>query len=555
MKSPLNPPVGRSLLAVALLLCQWLHAVAGAGDQVIVVYNKASADSKSIAYYYAEKRNVPTNQVVGFDLPDGEQITRAEFRDRLEKPLLKTLEESKLWVFGPGPLADGKEGGQVVTEAKVRYAVLCYGVPLKITKDTTLVEPGMEKIRDELRRNEAAVDSELAILPQFYQKPGIYGPRQNPVFRATNSAAIHPTNGVLVVTRLDGPTPAIARGLVDKALQADFEGLWGRAYFDVRGITNGNYQLGDEWIRFSADVVRRLGYETVMDERPETFPVAFPLSQVAFYAGWYDANVSGPFALPTVEFMPGAFAYHLHSYSAVTIHNNWQYWVGPLLWRGATCTMGCVDEPYLEGTPVISVFFWGFCRLGFTFGEAACASQGSLSWQTTVVGDPLYQPFAVPPDKRHESLVRRNSKLLEWSFLKVVNMNALTGVSPADLIDYVEKLPIASTSAVLQEKLGDLDYSSAHFTDAIDAYRQALKFDMSEQQRIRVTLSLGRTLALYQQKEEALEVYEKFLKDHPKYPDLAMIYDRLHGLARDLKKTAEAERYEQELKRLAPVKP
>ena len=37
------------------------------------------------------------------------------------------------------------------------------------------------------------------------------------------------------------------------------------------------------------------------------------------YIGWYDGNVSGPFTRPAVEFAPGAFAYHLHSYSAATL--------------------------------------------------------------------------------------------------------------------------------------------------------------------------------------------------------------------------------------------
>jgi hypothetical protein len=30
---------------------------------------------------------------------------------------------------------------------------------------------------------------------------------------------------------------------------------------------------------------------------------------------------------------------------------------------------------------------------GYTFGEAAWAAQPVLSWQTTVIGDPLYRPF------------------------------------------------------------------------------------------------------------------------------------------------------------------
>jgi hypothetical protein len=37
---------------------------------------------------------------------------------------------------------------------------------------------------------------------------------------------MHPTNGILLVTRLDGPSASIARGLVDKALEAETNGLW-----------------------------------------------------------------------------------------------------------------------------------------------------------------------------------------------------------------------------------------------------------------------------------------------------------------------------------------
>src|SRR5262249_14029085 len=147
------------------------------------------------------------------------------------------------------------------------------------------------------------------------------GPTDNPAYTATNRTQLSPTNGLFVVTRLDGPTPAIARGLVDKAIDAETNGLWGRAYFDARGLTNGDHVLGDNWIRASEQVCRRLGFETVLDMKPETFPVDFPMSHIALYAGWYDQGVSGPFTRPTVEFMPGAVAYHLHSFSAYTIRN------------------------------------------------------------------------------------------------------------------------------------------------------------------------------------------------------------------------------------------
>src|SRR5205814_3803105 len=134
------------------------------------------------------------------------------------------------------------------------------------------------------------------------------GPITNPFFLATNANFMQPTKGILLVARLDGPSASIAQGLVDKAIEAETNGLWGRAYFDARGLTNGEYRIGDEWIRNAANAARKNGFETVLDENPNTFSAGYPLSQVALYAGWYDWNVSGPFTRPTVEFMPGAFA-------------------------------------------------------------------------------------------------------------------------------------------------------------------------------------------------------------------------------------------------------
>src|SRR5262249_16860251 len=156
-------------------------------------------------------------------------------------------------------------------------------------------------------------------------------------------------------------------------MEAETNGLWGRAYIDARGITStnhpqGGYFLGDEWMRNTAAICRRLGFETVEDDNPETFPVSFPMSQIAVYAGWYDDNMSGPFTGPNVEFLPGAIAYHLHSFSATTVRSKTSHWVGPLLEKGATATIGYVEEPYLGGTLDVPVFFSRLIGLGFSFG-------------------------------------------------------------------------------------------------------------------------------------------------------------------------------------------
>jgi hypothetical protein len=287
-----------------------------------------------------------------------------------------------------------------------------------------------------------------------------------------------------------------------------------------------------------------LGFDAVLDENPQTFPAGFPMSQIAFYIGWYDVNVSGPFTRPTVEFMPGAFAYHLHSYSARPFRSTTQAWVGPLLAKGATITMGCVQEPYLTGTPNMTIFTSRLIYSGMSFGEAAYASQPVLSWQTTVVGDPLYRPFGRNPDVLKDELLRRNSKLLEWYYLRLLNVNLAAGKPVADGAAVLEGFENTKTSAVLTEKLGDLYAAQGKPSSAAHEYKEALKLDPSPQQRIRLLLALGEKLALLGRLPEAYETYQRLLRETPDYPDKTAVYKQLLPLAQKLDKKSEVQTYE-----------
>jgi uncharacterized protein (TIGR03790 family) len=529
------------------------------GDEVVVVYNSRMPESKDVADYYAQRRQVSPNQVFGFPLSTNEDMSRKEFRDSLEKPLAKALEAGKLWRIGsrsvPATTDRPARKEKVVVQSKIRYALLCYGVPLRIAADPELKEPGEQEVRAELRRNEAAVDSDLALLPQIEPKPMLSGPLRNPVYTTTNIALLDPTNGVLMVTRLDGPTAAIARGLVDKALEAESNGLWGRAYFDLRNTTEPGFKQGDDWIRGAAEISRHLGFETVVDEHPGTFPAGFPMSQIALYIGWYDPDASGPFAQPTVEFMPGAFAYHLHSTSAETLRSTTLHWVGPFLAKGATISMGCVYEPYLGGTPEVAIFVARLIYQGFTFGEAAYASQPVLSWQTTVVGDPLYRPFGKNADLLHRELAVRHSKLLEWSYLRLVNLNLVMGKPMASVVELLEGLDLTKKSAVLTEKLGDLYSAQGKPSSAIFEYTRALGLDPSPEQRLRLRLTLGERLLALDRAPEAYADYQNLLKELPAYPDRLTIYKQLLSLAQKLDKKADAETYQAEITRLTPPPP
>lgn len=523
------------------------------GSEVIVVFNNRLPESKLVADHYARKRDVPARQIVGLALPTTETMTRVEFIEQLQSPLLRFLETNSFFTFSPS--TNPGTSPRRVSAASVRYAVLCYGVPLKILKDTTLVEAEATRLQPALQRTDAAVDSQLVLLPSSEQTLLWAGPLANPVYSVTNTAPLHPTNGLLIVARLDGPTPALARALVDKALEAETNGLWGRAYFDARGLTNGDYKLGDDWMRGAANVARRVGFETELDERPATFGAGFPLSQVALYAGWYDQAVSGPFTRPTVEFMPGAFAYHLYSFSARSLREGSASWAATLLAKGATCTMGSTEEPYLSGTPDLFVFLSRWSFLNFTFGEAAWAAQRNLSWQTTVIGDPLYRPFAQRPDLLHAELEQRKSPLLEWSHLSIVNRNLALGVAPAQAIAYLEALPFARQSAVLTERLGDFYSAQNKFSDALGTWEAAIKCNPSPQQRLRLYLRLAQGRTVAGPDAAALQWLQKLLQEFPDYPDALSIYRQMLPLAQKLAEKSVVETCEREIQRLAPAPP
>ena len=524
-------------LGLLLLLFAPVMVHAG-GDEVVVIYNSRMPESKAVAEHYAAARQVPAKQIFGFALTTNEVMTRADFTDFLQQPLAEKLEATKLWKFGKVtfPATNGQPARveNRVVKSKIRYAVLCYGVPLKIAPSSQMEEMAEKITRAEFRRNEAAVDSELAWLPILKLDVMLTGPLPNPFYLTTNRASLNVTNGILLVARLDGPTPEIASALVDKALEAESNGFWGRAYFDARGLENTNsYFQGDQWILTGAEICRQLGFDCETDTNGDTLPASLPMSHIAIYAGWYANDACGPFLQSKMEFMPGAFAYHLHSYSADTLRSTTRNWCGPLLAKGATCTMGCVYEPFLQFTPNIASFLQSIGN-GWTFGEAAWASQVALSWQTTVIGDPLYQPFKKSPPELHAELARNHNPLIEWSFNRLVNLDLVRGLRATELTKFLEGVPTTTQSAVLTEKLANLYESLGKPSSAIDAWQQALTLNPSPQQRIRLRRVLAEKLLAQNREADAAENWRQLIAEALDYADIPHVRDQLKELEQKL---------------------
>jgi tetratricopeptide (TPR) repeat protein len=259
------------------------------------------------------------------------------------------------------------------------------------------------------------------------------------------------------------------------------------------------------------------------------------MSNIAIYCGWLSDNVAGPFTRPEVEFMPGAFAYHLYSFSAQSVRTADRFWVGPLLAKGATITLGNVYEPVLGGTPDIPIFLSRLIYHGFTFGESAYASLGFVSWQTTVVGDPLYRPFGRSPEMLHAQLYLQRSPLVEWSHLRRINMNLANGVALQTAATRLEQIPITKSSPVLLEKLADLYAALGKPTSATETWQKALDFGPSPQQRVRLRLEIARKLEDLGRPQDEYNDLKALVEEIPDYPAKDAIYRRLIALAEDLK--------------------
>ncbi len=526
-----------------------------AGNEVLVIYNAQMPASEAVARHYARRRSVPDSQLLGLRLSESGTISRADYISGIQEPVRRHLVEKGLaeWVPDSSLPPQGRKATARnrlrLIRSEIRYLLLCYGVPWYIPHDSSMrSETG--GIPAQFLRNDASVDDELALLPRLgFNDPIATSP--NPVVGATNAAQIHPTNGVFMVTRLDGPTPEIARGLVDKALEAESRGLWGHAYIDLRAITNGPYWSGDRMITNAAVAAKRLGFETFVDNQPASLGVGYPLSQVALYVGWYDSGVTGPFYRASVEFLPGAFAYHLHSFSAANLRSASENWVGPLLARGATATMGCVAEPYLEFTPNPAMFLerWGY--VGMTLGEAATAAHPVLSWQTVVVGDPLYRPFGRLLADDGKRLDDANDPRTAYALVRNANFQLMAGRPVEAVRDQLEGQRWATNHAVVAEKIGRLYWSSIRVRRALEWYDTALGLtNATPMQRRRLLLDSIEAHRVLGQPAEAYRCLEQLIVTSPPDVDIQELRIRQLQFARDMRDVEKITSVSNEVQRL-----
>lgn len=240
----------------------------------------------------------------------------------------------------------------------------------------------------------AAFDSELSLALWPPYSPYRWQPNLlNPTIAAQSSDAT--SARTLMVSRIDAPSPAIAKRMIDDAIAAEAAGLVGKFYIDARGIKKHDLyrDYDDNLFRLDKFVRERTKISVVLDRRSRVFPID-SCPDTALYCGWYSvANY-----VPAFKFNRGAIAYHIASFELRSLRDSRKkYWCPGLLRDGVAATLGATSEPYLHAFPPPSRFFALILSGRFTLVECFYLSKPFNSWQLALLGDPLYRPFGKNP--------------------------------------------------------------------------------------------------------------------------------------------------------------
>jgi uncharacterized protein (TIGR03790 family) len=203
------------------------------------------------------------------------------------------------------------------------------------------------------------------------------------------------------VWRLDGATPAIAMGLVDKATQtmnnASGAACIDRNRGDMNFVLDAGYGAGDWDLHQAGVFLGQAGFAVTEDPNYDEFgsgaaPAKCPITgdPVGFFSGWYSLdNYNGA---SVFNWAPGAIGFHLDSLSAHDPRGGTN-WSANALLNGITVTAGAVGEPYLEGLPRPAGVYRNLLE-GANVGDAFLRNTRWIKWMIVNIGDPLYRPFA-----------------------------------------------------------------------------------------------------------------------------------------------------------------
>jgi len=379
---------GLWIFGVLFALFPATSARAQTAENVAVVINDASAESKQIGEYYIKAREIPAANVIRLKTTTDESIQPAAFLATIQAPIANALIRNN-------------------SIDRILYIVLTKGIPLRVLGTT-----GPEG-------TVASVDSELTLLyRRMVGRPVLTrGKIANPYFQGTKpideaKPFTHRDHDIYLVSRLDAFTVDEAISLIVKGAQPSRDG---RVVLDQRdALVN---RTGEDWMAMAAQNLNKEGFgaRVTLETTPKP---ARGISPVIGYFSWGSTDPQNRVRVMKMDFSPGALAATFVSTDARTfkeppadwvptnINDRAQFFggspqslVGDLIREGATGVAGQVSEPYLESAVRPDVLFPAYLS-GFNLIESFYLAIPHLSWQTIVVGDPLCVPFPRKPLSR-----------------------------------------------------------------------------------------------------------------------------------------------------------
>ena len=399
-------------LSASLIIPRTLYAILNP-QEVLVVANMNARRSVSLAKYYLKKRNIPKKNLLKIWCTDSETISRKNYNKKIKLPIQEFLKRPDM--------------------RQIRCILLIYGIPIKVkgTPPTLLQETELKnlslkrdilkkQISEEKNKNKekrlqkklriiqkkltrlnlilntsASVDSELSLVkvndyPLSFWLPNPYFlPNQNKTLKFGKQ-------DVILVSRLDGPSPDIVKRIINDSIYAENHGLKGRAYFDARwklkkNITKLNaYGYYDYSIHLAAREIKRSRLmKVILDDSPKLFQKG-QCMDAALYCGWYSLG----HYIDAFKWVRGAVGYHIASIECSTLRNkNSNIWCVKMLEKGVAATIGPVSEPYVQAFPVPHIFFGTLIDGYWSLVESYYLSLPYISWKMVLIGDPMYRPF------------------------------------------------------------------------------------------------------------------------------------------------------------------
>jgi uncharacterized protein (TIGR03790 family) len=382
-------------------------------DEIVVIANSDVAASTQIAQYYCAKRDVPVDNILALPLGAGlsDTITRDDYEKKLAEPIRKKLSSREfadkikclLTTYGV-PIKVGDRGSlkglenklkqlkKLAEQEKNKIERLGQSGVANTSREMKDAKRKLAQLQSEIDRivgkeTNACVDSELSMV--LFDNYELYRWQPNKLNNSVPGLSFN----TLMVSRLDGPSFDVAKGLVDKAISAEKIGLRGVAYIDSRGIAKDKkpYSFGyfDQSLRDLAVFTRLRTEMTVKQEQTEELFARGTCPRTAIYCGWYSLKKY----IDAFDFVDGAIGYHISSWEAVDLRDpNSSQWCPAMLADGITATLGPVAEPYLHSFPEPRAFFLKLFN-GHCLVEAYYHTKPFNSWQLILIGDPLYTPF------------------------------------------------------------------------------------------------------------------------------------------------------------------